>query len=389
MLSSIGGGYASVPLVKAASPAQGVSSSAFIEQSSALVRFASPLTTPAQAALLIDLSTGEVLYEKNAFQRMHPSSMTKILTVYLVFEALKKGELKLQDTLIVSANAARQGGSKMFLKPEQSVSYEDILKGILALSGNDACTAVAEALAGSEELFASMMNEKAQELGAKDSHFSNASGLPSPQHWSTCYDLAQFACKTLDNFPEEYKRYYNLQSFTSNGITQPNRNVLLRKGYADGMKTGYTQLGKYGIVASSERKGRRLLLVINGLETEAKRNAEAIRLLNWGFQFFQGVTFFKEGQKVLDIPVWKRGTLPLVAEKKIALSIPMRLVPKMTVTVRYYGPLTPPIQKGQRLGMLVVTLPQHPPLEFPLVAGEAVEKPGIIGYILRLFSKGL
>jgi D-alanyl-D-alanine carboxypeptidase (penicillin-binding protein 5/6) len=344
------------------------------------------MESPASHAFLLDVSTGQPLYEKKAYERMPPSSMTKIVTLYLLLDSLAHKDLKLEDKVPVSRHAARQEGSRMFLKPEQDVSVEDLLKGIVVVSGNDACTALSEFMAGSDLAFAEMMNEKAKGLGAKDTHFVNASGLPSPQHWSTCWDLARIAQKTIEDFPQEFKKYYSLKDFSFNGISQPNRNRLLKDHFADGMKTGKTDSGGYGIVASAEREGRRLILVINGLASDATRTEEAKRLLNWGFQFFHPVTFFEKGQKILDVPVWRSHTVPLVALDKIAVSLPRRTLRDVKVKVRYLTPLLTPIQKGQKIGILTLSIPNKNPIEFPLGAGEEVLESGIFGWFKRLFT---
>jgi len=344
------------------------------------------MDSPASHALLLDLSTGQILFEKNAGQRMYPSSLTKIMTTYVLFDSLARGDLKLEDKVPVSTHAARQEGSRMFLKPNQDVSVEDLLKGIVVVSGNDSSTAISEFMAGNEAAFAEMMNEKAKALGAKDTHFMNSSGLPHPQHWSTCGDLARIAQKTIEDFPQQYKKYYGIKEFSFNGVYQPNRNRLLKNNFADGMKTGRTDAGGFGLVASAERQGRRLVLVINGLESDLARTEEGKRLLNWGFQFFQPVVFFEKGQKVVDVPVWGAQTVPLVALDKIAMSLPRGILRDVKVSVRHYTPLVPPIQKGQKVGLLKISLPKKDPVEFSLVAGEDVQEPGILGWFKRLFK---
>ena len=317
---------------------------------------------------------------------MNPSSLTKVMTTYLLLEALHRKDFQASDEVPVSVYAAKQEGSRMFLKPEQNVSMEDLLKGIVTVSGNDACSAFAEFFAGSEEAFAQMMNEKAKELGATDTHFINASGLPSPQHWSTCWDLAKIAQKTIEHFPKEYELYYSMKQFTFNGIKQFNRNALLRNGFADGMKTGYTHAGKYGIIASARRGGRRLLLVLNGVETESVRNQEAKRLLSWGFQFFQPVVLYQKGETVREIPVWKHEPMPMVALEKIALSLPKNLLHKTEVKISYLSPLQAPIQEGVAIGTLWITIAKQEPLRFPLGAGRTMKKRGFFYWIKSLFQ---
>lgn len=336
-------------------------------------------TTPtiAAQALLIDLSTGQTLMEKNAHQRMAPSSMTKILTAYILLEAVKNGELKLSDQISVSSEAAKKEGTKMFLIPNQLVGIEDLLKGIIVLSGNDACTAFAENMSGSEAAFAQAMNDKAKEFGLKESHFVNASGLPDKDHYSTCHDLAEIAVKTLENFPDEYKKYYALSSFSFNNITQPSKNTLLKSGFLDGIKTGQTEAGKFGMVASGVREGRRLLLVVNGIPTAQQRADEVRRLMNWGFSFFDSVTLFRKGETVVSVPVWGGQTVNLMAPKTIGLSLPKRVLRKSKIFLRYYSPLVAPIKKGQKLGIISIQPPQGEPIEVNLVAEKDIIREGV------------
>lgn len=336
------------------------------------------MPTLAAQALLIDLSTGQTLMEKNAHQRMAPSSMTKILTAYLLLEAVKNGELKLSDQISVSAHAAKKEGTKMFLIPNQLVSIEDLLKGIIVLSGNDACTAFAEHMSGSEEAFAQVMNDKARDFGLKESHFVNASGLPDKDHYSTCHDLAEIAIKTLENFPDEYKKYYALSSFSFNNITQPSKNTLLKSGFLDGVKTGQTEAGKFGMVASGVREGRRLLLVVNGIPTAQQRAEEVRRLMNWGFSFFDSVVLFPKGKVVVSVPTWGGESVNLVAAQTIGLSLPKRILRKSKVFLRYYSPLVAPLKKGQKLGILSIQPPQGNPIEFNLVAEKDMDRVGVL-----------
>jgi serine-type D-Ala-D-Ala carboxypeptidase (penicillin-binding protein 5/6) len=344
-----------------------------------------PMTTEAPYALLLDLSTHTVLFEKNANERIHPSSMTKVALLYLLFEALKNKDMSLTDTVCVSQNAQKKEGTCMYLRAGQMVDYENLIKGIVTGSANDACTAVAESYSGSEELCAQLLSDKMKSLGAKNTNFVNTSGLPDKNHYSTCWDLARISIATIENFPEEYKKYYSIPSFTFQKVKMVNRNMLLKKNFADGMKTGKTDAGKCGMIASSERNGRRLLLVVNGLPTEEKRTIECVRLLNWGFQFFDAVFLYKKNQTVFQIPVWNQKPIEAVAADDIFLSAPRRLKSKMTLKVRYYHPIVPPIKKGQKIGALIISIPQYPDLEYPLVAKENVEDQGFFRSVFQLF----
>jgi len=354
-----------------------------------MLQFKMPdMTVQARQAYLIDLSTQTVLFEKNADQVMAPSSMTKIVTVYLILQALSQKSLDWSEKIHISENAAKKPGSRMFIKPNEMIAVLDLLKGIVVTSGNDACTAMAEFLGGSEEGFADMMNDLSLKIGMRDSHFSNASGLPAENHYSTCKDLAKIAERTIVDFPKEYDQFYKMVSFKYNGIFQPNRNVLLKNGFADGMKTGMTDAGKYGIVATAKRLGhptRRLLLVLNGVETEGLRAAEARKLLNWGFQRFESLVVEK-GRVLGQIALWKEGSVSLVTPSRIAVTLPKGSLHRAKMVVRYHQPLTPPIRQNQRLGTLVIDIPGQKTIELPLVAEKDVLAPSMWDAVVSWFQ---
>ncbi|MDP6345602.1 MAG: D-alanyl-D-alanine carboxypeptidase family protein [Alphaproteobacteria bacterium] len=256
--------------------------------------------TPAKQAMLIDHATGTVLFAKNAEQPMPPSSMSKLMTLYLLFERLAGGGLTMEDEFPVSEKAWRMGGSKMFVEIGKRVKVGDLVRGIVVQSGNDACIVVAEGIGGDETSFASLMNEKARELGLLDSHFVNASGWPDPDHVMSARDLARLAGALIDKFPQYYDLFAE-KSFTFNKIRQGNRNPLLYKNIgADGLKTGHTRAAGYGLVASAVRKGRRLTLVVNGLTSVNQRSRESERLLTWGFREFGSYALFKAGEVVAE-----------------------------------------------------------------------------------------
>lgn len=346
-------------------------------------RVESTFFTPAREAIILDLSTNTILFEKNSRARTAPSSMTKVMTLLMAFEALKNGDIRKNDMVTVSKYAAQRPGSRMVLYPMQSVELDYLLRGIAAVSGNDACSALAEFMGGTEESFAEMMTEKAREMGAKDSHFSNASGLPDPQHWSTCWDLAIIAWKTLEAFPQEYKEYYSIQSFTFNRQTQRNKNVLLKDGAADGMKTGQTDAGKCGMIASAENNKRRVLVVVNGVETPPARASEVRRMLAWAFAFFRPAIFVEKGQVVAEIPVWQHRNLKVIANERLALSVPKRYWRNISLELRYMAPLLPPVHKGQVVAKLIVMLPKHREIALPLVASEEVKE---LSFFEKLFQ---
>lgn len=341
------------------------------------------IETSAEFAYIIDANTGAVLLDKNGSQRMFPSSMTKMMTAYLVYEKLKKGELKLEDELTVSEKAWRMGGSKMFIEVGTRVSVLDLLHGAVISSGNDACVALAEGLAGSEEAFAEQMNRKAVELGMKDTNFRNASGWPDPDHWTTPHDLAVLAYATIRDFPDHYKMYSERQ-YTFNGIKQDNRNPLLASlAGADGLKTGHTEIAGYGLTASAVREGRRLIMVVNGLKTLKDRSTETERLMSWAFREFDNYSLFKPGDVVEEVPVWlgQAKTVSATVQNSTLVTLPRRLRKDMQVAVKYESPVKAPITQGQELGQLVVTTPNLPPIQMPIVAAQSVGELGLFGRV--------
>jgi D-alanyl-D-alanine carboxypeptidase (penicillin-binding protein 5/6) len=348
------------------------------------------IETTAREALLIDMDTGTVLLEKDADVLMPPSSMSKLMTVFMVFEQLKAGRLSLDDSFTVSENAwqkggAASGGSTMFLDPHSTVRLEDLLRGIIVQSGNDACIVLAEHLAGSEEAFAESMNRRAREIGLTHSTFRNATGLPDPNHLMTARDLATLAERIITEFPEYYP-FYSEKEFTYNGITQHNRNPLLYKNIgADGLKTGHTSVAGYGLTASAKQNGRRLILVLNGLESTRARTEEADRLMSWGFRTFENVEMFRPGETVTDAEVWlgQTETVPLVLPDGLTVTLPRNARRTMTVTVRYDGPVPAPIQRGDEIATLVIEAPDMQTLTFPLQAGTNVERMGMVN---RMFA---
>lgn len=349
---------------------------------------AQAMDTNAQQAVMIDYRTGAVLLSKNADELMAPSSMSKLMTIYLLFEALKRGSVKLDDGFAVSEKAWRMGGSKMFVKVGDRVRVEDLIRGIIIQSGNDACVVVAEGLAHSEAGFADDMTAKGQALGLKHSNFKNASGWPDPEHLMTAEDLAILARRLIADFPEYY-HYFGETEFTYGGITQPNRNLLLERNLGvDGLKTGHTEAGGFGIVISGTREGKRLILAINGLSSMKERIEEAGRLLDWGFREFDNVALFKAGEVVTEVPVWL-GDRPQVAMsigQGVELTVPKRARKGMKVAVEMMSPVSAPVPKGAVIGKLVVSGPELQTLEYPLRATEPVDRLGFFGRLVAAFK---
>jgi len=339
------------------------------------------LETKAKQAILIDASTGAVLLEKDADTSMPPSSMSKMMTIYLLFDSLKSGSLSLDDSFAVSRRAWRWGGSKMWVLVDTRVRIEDLIRGIIIHSGNDASIVVAEGLAGSEDAFADMMNERAAAIGLENSRFVNATGWPAEGQHVTARDLAKLALRTIRDFPEYY-HYYGEKNFTYNNIRQGNRNPLLYQNLgADGLKTGHTEAAGFGLTASAERNGRRLILVVNGLESERDRSRESARLLEWGFREFDNYPLFTAGETVEDAGVWlgRDKTVPLVVDRDVVVTLPRRARRNMKVSVVYEGPVPAPIAKGAQIASLRIAAPGFETIELPLQAGADVAQLGFAG----------
>ncbi|MEQ8817885.1 MAG: D-alanyl-D-alanine carboxypeptidase family protein [Thalassobaculum sp.] len=349
----------------------------------ALARPAAALDTNAREAILMDFDTGQILFEKDADQPMPPASMTKIMTIFLAFERLKDGRLKMTDEIPISENAWRKGGSKMFVEVGSRVLMSDILHGIIVQSGNDATIALAEAISGSEEAFAVLMTERARELGLEGSTFRNSTGWPDPEHRTTAHDLARLAAEIIRRFPEQYA-LFSETSFTYNNIRQGNRNPLLYKNMgADGLKTGHTENAGYGLTASAKRGDRRLILVVNGLGSVRERADESERLLEWGFREFDNVTLAKKGVAVESAEVWlgDRPKVPLVSDRDLVMAVRRAGRKDMNVTVEYAGPIPAPIAAGQPIAMLRVSAPEMEDRTFPLYAGADIGQLGPLGRI--------
>lgn len=339
--------------------------------------------TLAKQAIIVDAATGTVLLDKASNDKMPTSSMSKVATAYMAFEALKSGHIKLTDEFDISEKAWKMQGSKMFVMVGSKVKAEDLIRGVLIQSGNDATIALAEGVAGSEEAFVDAMNKRAQELGMKDSHFMNASGWPDPDHYSTPRDLALLAYRIITDFPEYY-HYFSEKEFTYNKIKQQNRDPLLgRVQGADGLKTGHTDIAGYGLIGSAERQGRRVILVINGLASEKERQEEGVRLIEWAFRNFETKTLVKADQVVDSGRVWlgKEAEVPLIAEKDLQVLLPRAGQGAMKMTARYNSPLKAPIKKGDAVGILQVAIPNQTPLEVKLLAGADVERQGVFGRV--------
>jgi D-alanyl-D-alanine carboxypeptidase (penicillin-binding protein 5/6) len=344
------------------------------------------IETAAQFAYIVDMGTGAILLDKNGDERMTPSSMTKMMTAYIVFDKLQKGELQLTDTFPVSENAWRRGGavtdgSTMFLELGSRATVQDLIQGVVVQSGNDACIVLAEGLSGSEDAFAEEMNKRAKQMGMTGTNFRNSSGYPDIDHYSTPHDLALLAIHSIMDHPEYYK-YYSELSFTYNGHNQGNRNLLLTRGIGvDGLKTGHTEAAGFGQTISAIRGGRRVVLVVNGLHSMKERAEESERLIDWAYRAFDDYKLFKAGDVVEQADVWlgEAKTVPLVTTNQVTVTLPRRSSRDMVVKVAYDGPIAAPIAKGQPIAKLKITAAGVAPVELPLVAGADVPQLGAFG----------
>lgn len=343
-----------------------------------------PIETNAAQVILIDYTSGKVLFQKNAITRMVPSSMTKIATLFVVFKYLKSGKLKLTDTFKVSEKAWRLQGSKMFLPLDSLVTVEDLIRGASVPSGNDACVAIAEGIFGTEDAFAKEMTKIVKEIGAQETMFLNASGWPEEGHYSTAKDLAIIAVRTLHDFPEYYG-YYKEKEFTYHGIKQGNRNPLLYSKLieGDGLKTGHTEQGGYGLVGSALQNGRRLILVANGYTSMSDRAKDTESLMAWGFRETELVKIYNSGDRVKTINVWQGDdkTVELIAPKNIAFVVPRGKKDQIQIELVYSPIVKAPFKRGDILGQLVVRQGTGDVLEFPLVANKDIEKEGYFAQI--------
>jgi D-alanyl-D-alanine carboxypeptidase (penicillin-binding protein 5/6) len=346
-----------------------------------------------KAWLVGDLTSGQVLLAEKADERIDPASLTKLMTAYLVFTALRDKKLTLQQPVSVSPRAWRAPGSRMFIEPRKPVTVDELIKGMEVQSGNDACIALAESVAGSEDVFVQLMNREAARLGLAGSHFMNPTGLPDARHYSTARDLYTLAAALIRDFPEEYARYYAIKEFRYNNITQPNRNRLLwLDPTVDGVKTGHTEAAGYCLIASSKRGPRRLLSVLLGSTSEAMRAQESLKLLNWGYQFFDDVKLFGGGEVVRTLDVWKGAQNAVKAGVKndLYVTVPKGEAGKLKADVVSEQPLVAPIARGQRVATLRVALDGKPLAEHALVALEPVGPAGLLGRAwdtLRLWIK--
>ena len=343
------------------------------------------IDTKAEQAIVMDFDTNEILFEKNSNSKTPPASMTKIMTVYAAFDRLKNTDLSINNECTVSAKAYKMGGSRTFLEIDDKVSIDDLLKGIIIQSGNDASVALAECLAGTEEDFAKLMNVYAKRLGMNNTNFINSSGWPEDDHYSTVYDLAILSNAVIREFPDLYL-YFADEEFTYNDIKQPNRNKLLSSVQgADGLKTGFTKASGWGIAATAKREDRRITVVINGTNSSRSRMNESANLINWAFSQTSQKELVSEGQVIAQVDVWlgNKPRVNLISSRKVVSTLSFDQLQLIKSSIQYKKPLDAPILKGNSYGKLLISIEGKPNIEIDLVAEEDV---GTINPILKIFA---
>ena len=332
--------------------------------------------TSAENALLIDFDTNQILYSKNEEKKIYPASMSKLMTLYILFDSLKKGIVTLDDKFVVSRNAYQKEGSTIYAELGTEISVQDLIRGIIVSSGNDACIIVAEALSGSEDNFANQMNFYAEEMGLRNSNFKNSSGLHNDDHYTSAEDLVKLSNLLITDFPDYYP-YFAERSFTWNSIIQYNRNNILRLDLGvDGLKTGYTSKSGYGIIVSSEKNGRRLIGIVTGLKSVDDRTNEISRLINYGYRGFKSYSVFKDNQIIDYAKVWKgnKNNLPLIVDKDINLLLDIPGRRGINVEYKYNEPIYAPIFKGNVVGSIDIIIPGRKNIKLDLLAGEDVKQ---------------
>ncbi|MCX7193285.1 MAG: D-alanyl-D-alanine carboxypeptidase [Proteobacteria bacterium] len=349
------------------------------------VQLPEPPVLGARAYLLYDFASNQVLLNQNGNARQEPASLTKLMTAYIAFSAIKQGTLKPDQSLTVPADAIKNtnGESRMLLKAEQSVTVDELLHGLIVQSGNDAANTLAVSIAGSEAAFVVLMNREAQRLGMTNTHFTNPVGMPDAQHYSSALDMAILAAALVRDFPEYYP-LFGLRDYTFNNVTQANRNRLLwLDPFADGMKTGHTETAGFCLVGSAKRDKRRLISVVLGADSDSQRASESQKLLNYGFQSFDAIRLYQNSQSVTRVRVWK-GTeshLELGFRRDLYLTIPKGQFAQLKASIETHQPIVAPITSGQQLGVLKLTLAGKPYAEFPLIALDSVT-------LANVFSRG-
>ena len=345
-----------------------------------------PPSMAVKSYVLLDVNSNRFIAEQGAEMRVEPASLTKVMTAYLTFRALKNGHLQPDQQVPVSTYAWKAEGSRMFIEPNRPVTVEELIHGVIIQSGNDASIALAEAIGGSEEVFAQLMNQEAKRLGMNNSNFMNSTGLPDPDHYTTAHDLAILAAALIQDYPEQYQRLYSTKEYTYNNITQPNRNLLLwRDPHVDGIKTGHTKAAGYCLMTSAKRGDMRLISVVLGATSENARAAESQKLLNYGFQFYESQLVYKTGAAISELKVWKGkdNTLAATVAEDLYITLPKGEYSRVKATLTTQQPLIAPIKAGQEVGTIEFALDGKVIDSQKLVAAKDV---GIAGFFGRLWD---
>lgn len=353
-----------------------------------------PPVVAANSWLVLDYTTGQVLASRDPDKRIEPASLTKLMTAYVAFTALREGKIKREQDVPVSEKAWKMEGSRMFIEPSKPVTVGELIQGMIVQSGNDACVALAEVIAGSTDAFVHIMNQEAKRLGMVNTHFTNTTGLPDAAHYTTAHDLAILAAAVVRDFPDDYSTY-SQKEFSYNNIKQRNRNRLLwTDATVDGIKTGHTDSAGYCLIASAKRGERRIITVVTGTNSEAARAEESLKLLNHGFLFYETVRLYSAGQAVSTLPVWKGSSNELQAgfQSDFLMSVPKDQASRLKVDFASMQPVIAPIAKGQQVGTLKVSLDGRELGEYPVLALQEVKLAGWFGRTwdaLRLWIKSL
>ena len=352
--------------------------------STAALPVPAPPELPAPGYVLMDAETGQILVEKNSHERLEPASLTKIMTAYAVFRALREGQIALDDPVTISAQARAQEGSRMFVEVGSQVSVENLIRGMIVQSGNDATVALAEHTAGSEPVFVDLMNRYALQLGMTETHFENSPGMPSPTHYTTAHDMAVLARALVREFPDYYG-WYAEREFTWNGITQQNRNGLLaRDPSVDGIKTGHTESAGYCLVSSALRDDMRLISVVMGTESVTAREQASEALLNYGFRFYETRELYAAGQPLATVRVWKGAAdaVDLTLGERLVVTIPRGRADGIVAKVDVPAPLVAPLERGEVIGKLRLLLDDQELLARDIYPGASVEEAGLVGRLI-------
>ena len=347
-----------------------------------------PISTSAKFAIIMDFDTENILLDKSAKSRIYPASMSKLMTLYILFEEISNGGITLDSEFLVSEKAWKKGGSKMFVEANNYVKIKDLLKGIIVQSGNDACIVVAEGISGSEQAFAELMNLKAKELGLLDSNFKNSTGWPDKEHYMTPYDLAILSKKIISDFPSFFNMFQE-KEFTFNNIKQGNRNPLLYSyKFSDGLKTGYTDESGFSLAATASKSGRRLIAVLSGMDSVRERKDETIKLLEWGFREYVNVNLFEENEAIVEADVWlgNKAIIDLITKNDINFTLHKKNINNYSATVEYNNPIPAPITTDTQYGKLIIKNTFKGDLIYPLYAKENIKKAGVFKKISSAFS---